>query len=216
MHHVLGDIDDVCCSVNSLNDILSFDEEDFVIQAYLLLLNRPPDAGGKRYYLSKLRAGYSKTHLLAQIARSTERGKQNITLPGLSAKLRWYRIASFFGLPWIFRLFGYSEGNSRSERRDRALLSALLGIRAQVEQLNAEMRVVRVRNTAHPDPGEVPRPADILSKSEDVPHKTIMRQATQTLNVGDQEFALPLSMNSRTRQLVAALEREILFAQKAI
>lgn len=216
MYRAPGDVDDTDYMITSYNDLCSFEGGDFIDWAYLALLDRLPDVGGKRYYLSRLRAGYSKIHILSQISRAAEKDGRGASLSGLGAKLRRHRIASVFGLAWIFRLFGYTEGNTRSERRDRALLFALADIRLQVGQLGTEIHGAGVRYGTQSETGAPRTQAAILAESEAEVAAPITRQARQTLNLGNQEFALPLSMDSRTRQLVAALEREILFAKKAI
>jgi hypothetical protein len=222
MYHTYGDVDGEDYLVTSYNELCSYEDKDFIIRAYVSILDRYPDPVGERYYLSRLQAGYSKVQVLDQINRSGESGLQAATVPGLRTRLRQHRRASLFGLAWLFRLLGYTEGNSQLERRDRALLRALTGIRTQVGELGAGLRlagpapqvlpavpVPQIQEGEAPDPDPDPDPA-IDATAPDA------RQAKQTLNLGDQEFTLPLSMDSRTRQLIEALEREILLAKKVV
>ncbi|WP_213768590.1 glycosyltransferase [Caballeronia sp. dw_19] len=67
----------------SLSELFGYYDERFVVVAYHTLLRRAPDAEGTRYYLNRLRAGVSKTELLAQLRLSPEGKAARVSLPGL-------------------------------------------------------------------------------------------------------------------------------------
>ncbi len=56
-----------------LSDLLQKNEADFVHATYRALLGRDPDPEGLQYYTGRLRAGFGRRSVLAQIALSPER-----------------------------------------------------------------------------------------------------------------------------------------------
>jgi Domain of unknown function (DUF4214) len=76
----------------SLQELLAHHDESFVYCAYATLLGRIPDAVGLEYYVNRVRAGYSKKHLLAQIYRSSECQKfqnENVKLASALSAFKW-------------------------------------------------------------------------------------------------------------------------------
>lgn len=56
----------------TLDDLLALPAQHFIDHAYGILLKRSPDPEGMHYYQGRLRAGYGRASVLAQIARSPE------------------------------------------------------------------------------------------------------------------------------------------------
>ena len=77
---------------NSLAELLSSDNEEFVRLAYLTVLGRSADAEGEAYYTDRIRRGFTKMEVLDQLRKGDE-AKRVPPLPDLEAALRRFRIA---------------------------------------------------------------------------------------------------------------------------
>ena len=77
---------------NSLAELLSSDNEEFVRLAYLTVLGRPADAEGEAYYTDRIRRGFTKMEVLDQLRKGDE-AKRVPPLPDLENALRRFRIA---------------------------------------------------------------------------------------------------------------------------
>ena len=78
----------IMTSINHAQDLLKLTGERFVRALYATLLGREPDPDGLAFYLSRLRRGYGRHHVLADIANSAEARSKAIDLPGLKEVLR--------------------------------------------------------------------------------------------------------------------------------
>jgi GT2 family glycosyltransferase len=72
---------------NTIEDLLSCEDEAFVWGAYKLLLRRDPDVQGRRYYLASVRAGIDRREILRQIRLSPEAISINASLAGLDEEI---------------------------------------------------------------------------------------------------------------------------------
>ena len=68
---------------NSVVELLSRDDEDFVRCAYFTFLRRPPDPGGLRSYLARLRAGETKLQIARELRLSPEGITRSVQLPDI-------------------------------------------------------------------------------------------------------------------------------------
>ena len=68
--------------------LLALGDEDFVRQAYLLVLGREADPGGRDNYLGAVRGGADKAQLVAQLALSDEGQQRHVSVPGLDTLLQ--------------------------------------------------------------------------------------------------------------------------------
>lgn len=59
-------------AARTLDELLSYHDQPFVLCAFRTLLSRDPDPEGLNYYLGRVRAGHSKIHILGQLRRSPE------------------------------------------------------------------------------------------------------------------------------------------------
>ncbi len=78
-------------AVETVDDLLACYDEQFVRRAYLTLLGREPDPAGRKYYLGRLRKGYSKESVLVQLAGSEEAQLSGLKLTGLDGVLRKHK-----------------------------------------------------------------------------------------------------------------------------
>jgi len=117
---------------SSYEELYSWNGREFVRRAYVTLLSRLPDSAGEGYYYGRLCAGYSKVHILEQLAASEEYASDRPVLPGLSSALKKYRRARNPILRWWYQIFGYTEGNGSNDRRWRMLLNEISSIRSEI------------------------------------------------------------------------------------
>ena len=114
----------------TLAELLSYWDQEFISRAYWTLLNRAPDDDGGEHYLRQLRNGISKLTILGHLRNSKEGRERDVTLPGLDQALRKHRIAAHAWAGPFVRSFTQLEGNSRRERAHRALLNQLAAIQS--------------------------------------------------------------------------------------
>lgn len=119
-------------TIEHVDQLLDMHEGAFVQAAYRALLGREPDIEGLRYYLGRLRQGYEKSDLIAQIATSPEaRSNGRPELPGVSLILARKRSAN----RWYKRLF---TGDRRAARQINRLESELDRVGRQITRLESE------------------------------------------------------------------------------
>ena len=122
---------------NSLTELLSWEDRNFVCCAFVTVLGRRPDLEGERYYLDRLRDGRSKLEILWQLRRSAEGQRHDPGIAGFDRALKraaWSR-KRLIGAP-IRAVIG-GEGDDRIERMRRALRNELSVIRDHLENRTA-------------------------------------------------------------------------------
>jgi hypothetical protein len=70
--------------MQNTDQLLRLNDTAFVTGVYQALLGRSPDPEGMHYYLARLRAGYSKSSVIVQIADSNEARALAVNIPGLT------------------------------------------------------------------------------------------------------------------------------------
>lgn len=119
-------------TIEHVDQLLEMHDGAFIQAAYRALLGREPDLEGLRYYLGRLRLGYDKSDLIAQIATSPEaRTNGKAELAGVSLILARKRSAN----RWYKRLF---TGDRRAARQINRLESELDRLGRQVTRLESE------------------------------------------------------------------------------
>lgn len=110
---------------DSLRELLSWNDIDFVRCAYVTILGRQPDVDGEIYYTDRIRSGHSKMGVLWQLRRSPEGGDHDPGIAGLDKMLRRHHNATrpLFGL--IIRALTGREGDTAIERQFRSLKNYL-------------------------------------------------------------------------------------------
>jgi hypothetical protein len=107
---------------DSLIELLSWQDVDFVRCAYVTVLGRQPDPEGEAYYTHRIRQGYSKLQVLWQLRHSSEAGRHDPGIAGFDRALkksRWER--GWLGL--LVRPFTGGESDSPVWRRHRMLIN---------------------------------------------------------------------------------------------
>jgi GT2 family glycosyltransferase len=107
-------------SVPTLQAILAKDDAAFVRTAYLILLQREPDPGGRSYYLGQLRAGKPKLQLLGELDKSTEVQKRLTPIPGLRRSVALQKLARIPLLGPLVASLGGVERTGPADDRSRA------------------------------------------------------------------------------------------------
>jgi hypothetical protein len=112
-------------AASTLDELLTYYDQAFVVCAYYTLLGRTPDPEGLNYYLGRLRAGISKIHLLAQLRSSNEGKLYAAELPSLDTAIQRHQRGQYPLIGWLFRLYYGVEGNQPTERKLRSIENQL-------------------------------------------------------------------------------------------
>ena len=121
-------------TASTLPELLAYNDQDFVQCAYQSILGREPDSEGMAYYLSRLRTGYSKMRIVAQLRFSNEGRKTAAQLTGLDTAIQHYQKEKLPLIGWLFRSFNRSDGNSPTERSLRSIENHLSVLDAHSKQ----------------------------------------------------------------------------------
>jgi FkbM family methyltransferase len=126
---------------DSLDELLSWHDVDFVRCAYVTMLGRQPDPRGEIYYTARIRRGHSKLEILRQLRLSAEGRQHDPGIAGLDRALKrahWARNAIWGP---VYRLVsGTHDDDNRSARQHRALLNEIEILRAE----QARLRTIEV------------------------------------------------------------------------
>lgn len=111
--------------VTSVPRLLAPHDAEFITTAYQSVLGRTPDAEGRAYYLSRLRAGTHKLEILRQLRRSAE-GRTFIPgVAGLDRAIRRHNLANLPLMGPIVRLMTGAEGNGATQRQLRVIANEI-------------------------------------------------------------------------------------------
>jgi glycosyltransferase involved in cell wall biosynthesis len=77
----------------TLDELMSWNDEDFIHGAYYTVLQRAPDAEGLSFYCSRLQGGVSKIQILGEIVDSPEGAANAVDIPGLREKVRLHKLS---------------------------------------------------------------------------------------------------------------------------
>ena len=108
-------------AARTLDELLRYQEVQFVECAYRTLLRRTPDTHGQSYYLGRLLDGSPKIRILSEIAESEEARNVGAQLPGLTAAIARFRRAQTPFFRFFFALFSDVERESVDSNRLRAI-----------------------------------------------------------------------------------------------
>jgi FkbM family methyltransferase len=112
-------------AIGNVDQLIALHDEAFVNAAYRLLLGRAPDPDGKAFYLARVRSGYPKQWVLAQLRLSGEGQERGVGLTGLegviSRELKAQRSMGF----WLSQKLGAGGSHDEHKRRLRAFENRL-------------------------------------------------------------------------------------------
>jgi Domain of unknown function (DUF4214) len=166
---------------NSLDELLSFDDLDFVRCAYVTILGRQPDERGANYYVERLRRGHSKRQLLWQLRRSTE---GRVHDPGIAGLDRALKCADWEQKPIIgalVRAWTGGEADDRITRLQRSLLNELRSMREP--PLHAQTSASDVRNLSNRGRGTRSSSGDFKFAVRNVPSVDLPEAAQKSLGI---------------------------------
>lgn len=113
---------------STLDELLAYHDQQFVHCAFHTLLGRDPDPEGLGYYLGRVRRGFSKMRLVAQLrlskegrAHAKERKALGASLSGLDKAIKRYQRGQYPLIGWLFRRLDEGEGNHPNERKLRSI-----------------------------------------------------------------------------------------------
>jgi FkbM family methyltransferase len=106
---------------NSLEELLSWQDVDFVRCAYVTVLGRQPDDIGERYYADRIRRGYSKLDVLWQLRTSPEAANHDPGIAGFDRALRRARVRN-----WPARAFRRFVGGAPASRSSHSEAGAIV------------------------------------------------------------------------------------------
>jgi GT2 family glycosyltransferase len=129
---------------NSLTELLSWHDVDFVRCAYATILGRQADAAGEAYYTDRLRRGYSRMEVLRALRRSPEGRDHDPGIAGLDRALKRAAWRSNRWIGWLLAPFLGGEGSSAAWRRNRILTNQLGRLQVSLEVLAADGRGARL------------------------------------------------------------------------
>lgn len=89
-----------------LQDLLQYDDRNFVLYAYRCILKRDMDPGGE-WYVDKLRSGKSKIDVLIRLRYGPEGKSQGVRIRGLKKYRILFRFAKLPVLGFLFRIATY-------------------------------------------------------------------------------------------------------------
>ncbi|MCA3777349.1 MAG: glycosyltransferase [Burkholderia sp.] len=95
--------------------LLRADGEDFVRNAYLSLLRREPDEGGRAHYLERLNSGVPKERILAELYLSAEGRQKGVRVDGMDDVVATYQRSAFAPFKFLSKLFSSNASPSLSE-----------------------------------------------------------------------------------------------------
>ncbi|BBP00761.1 glycosyltransferase [Sulfuriferula nivalis] len=165
----------------SIVELLSYYDEEFVHYAYQTLLGRAPDAEGLRYYLARVRSGVSKVEILTQLRLGTEGKSRQLKITGLDKAIRRHKQLKTPLLGSLLRVSGVSElGNA--DQSLRAVENKLYALNIQIRQ----------------GLSEVSRSLNRLQQIE-IPCEDVMKETKNLVPDLDDDsiFTYPTEMNSK-------------------
>ncbi len=124
--------------VVATNELLVFEENEFVIQAYKAILEREPEPLGMKYFRQMLRDGVPKEILLYFIAHSKEAKQFNVRLEGLRipSTLWKYKVKSLIKrIPVVSTVVVWAHRIIKMPERFYALAHSVQELQDCVERL---------------------------------------------------------------------------------
>jgi Glycosyltransferase WbsX/Domain of unknown function (DUF4214) len=123
----------------NLRDMLSYQNEEFVQNAYHVLLARAADSDGLRYYLKRVQTGSSKVQILAEICLSEEGRKLNIEVRGLNKEIKIHRILGMPIVGNICRSLGLKLMDGAVENNIRVIENRLIAFETTLSRQMSQL-----------------------------------------------------------------------------
>ncbi len=110
-------------AANSFEDLVAYENEEFIYCVYVTLLARRPDIRGFIYYLNRLKKGVEKAEIIYQVYSSKEARKNSVSVLGLDTEMRKL---CFLRLPLLGALLKKTHTNLVKEPEKLSRLQAVI------------------------------------------------------------------------------------------
>ena len=128
----------------SVEELLSYYDEEFVQCAYQTILGRVPDAEGLQYYLARVRAGISKIEILAQLRLGMEGKSRPVVISGLDKAIKRHKLLKIPLLGGLLRIAGvrHPEANILQSLRilDNRIHAININLLSNLAQVNNKLK----------------------------------------------------------------------------
>ncbi len=144
---------------DSLRELLSWDDIDFIRCAYVTVLGRQPDSAGEAHFAQQIRAGYSKLDVLLRLRRSSEGKSHDPGIAGFDRALKraaWQRRPILGALARLLR--PDADGQSRNDKALRSVMNATAINQKYLSSINQRLIAIEL---------QAPRPLERLSAASD-------------------------------------------------
>jgi len=110
---------------NSLPELLSWHDMNFVRCAFVTVLGRQPDPDGEAYYTDRIRRGHSKMEVLWQLRRSPEGPRHDPGIAGFDRALKMAALRRNSWIGWLFRGLYAGDGTTSVDQSIRQLYNSI-------------------------------------------------------------------------------------------
>lgn len=162
---------------DSLADLLSWEDVDFVRCAYVTVLGRRPDEEGESYYTGLIRRGTSKLQVLWQLRTSREAKNHDPGIAGFDRTLRRFRRAKMPLLgPLVSPRYAreWLPAEHRARRIENTLWRSHHALGNRLEKMEASLRQAQAQSIAVPTPA-VPSMAPAESREKSLGFSELVR-----------------------------------------
>ena len=132
-------------TIEHIDQLFELQGSEFISATYRTLLSRDPDQIGALYYLGRLRAGFSKRSVVAQIAESSEAILRKAKVAGLDKLIREEKLAKH----WMWGLFKRSKSKEIQLNQLELVLGSLeKGLVARIGSLENKLDEINIQSKA--------------------------------------------------------------------
>jgi Glycosyltransferase WbsX/Domain of unknown function (DUF4214) len=121
-------------STMNLKEMLTYQNERFVQNAYHVLLERAADPEGLQHYSARVLAGASKVEILIEIRLSKEGRQHNVEVAGLNKEIKRYRLLRTPVLGQLVKACGLRLMDGKVENNVRVIENKLITLEATMSQ----------------------------------------------------------------------------------
>jgi FkbM family methyltransferase len=173
---------------DSLAELLSWHDIDFVRCAYVTVLGRQPDPDGEAYYVDRIRRGVSKLHVLRQLRTAPEAASHDPGIAGFDVALKQYWLSQLPIIGWFFSGTSGAQIEGGVQNRLRSIENSLGITLDACRHLAEEQAALKTI---------------VASAQSNVPTVIVSHQEAKTRSAA--KPALPLS--SRAEEIFAAMAK---------
>ena len=144
----------------SVAELLSYYDEEFVHCAYQTLLGRAPDAEGLRYYLARVRSGVSKEGILTQLRLGKEGKSRPAIITGLDETIKRHKLLKIPLLGALLQIAGvrHPEANILQSLRilDNKIYALNINLLGNLAKINNNLKQLMIKPTQSSNEPKLP------------------------------------------------------------